>query len=38
VTTRSLRAVSGGTTVPQVFVDGKLIGDSEALAAYLGAN
>lgn len=38
VTTRSLRAVSGGTTVPQVFVDGKLIGDSEALAAYLGAS
>ena len=37
VTTRSLRAVSGGTTTPQVFVDGKLIGDSEALAAYLGA-
>ena len=37
VTTRSLRAVSGGTTTPQVFVDGKLIGDSEALATYLSA-
>ena len=36
VTTRSLRAVSGATTVPQVFIDGKLIGGSEALAAYLG--
>ena len=31
----SLRAVTGATTVPQVFVDGKLIGGSEALAAYL---
>ena len=37
VTTRSLRAVTGATTVPQVFIDGKLLGDSEALAAYLGA-
>ncbi|MBW4577563.1 MAG: glutathione peroxidase [Aphanothece sp. CMT-3BRIN-NPC111] len=37
VTTRSLRAVAGATTVPQVFVDGKLIGGSEALAAYLAA-
>jgi len=35
VTTRSLRAVTGATTVPQVFVDGKLIGGSEALEAYL---
>jgi glutaredoxin-like protein len=34
VTTRSLRAVTGATTVPQVFIDGKLIGSSEALAAY----
>lgn len=38
VTNRSLRAVAGATTVPQVFVNGKLIGDSEALAAYLGAH
>ncbi|MCL1469478.1 glutathione peroxidase [Argonema antarcticum] len=37
VTTRSLRAVTGAITVPQVFIDGKLIGGSEALAAYLGA-
>jgi glutaredoxin-like protein len=33
---RSLRAVSGSHTVPQVFIDGKLIGDSEALMEYLG--
>jgi glutaredoxin-like protein len=36
ITTRSLRAVTGATTVPQVFIDGKLIGGSEALAGYLG--
>lgn len=36
ITTRSLRAVTGATTVPQVFIDGKLIGSSEALAAYMG--
>ncbi|HEY9844595.1 MAG TPA: glutathione peroxidase [Candidatus Caenarcaniphilales bacterium] len=35
VTTRSLRAVTGSTTVPQVFIDGYLIGGSESLAAYL---
>ncbi len=35
ITTRSLRAVTGATTVPQVFVDGKHIGGSEALADYL---
>ena len=34
ITTRSLRAVTGATTVPQVFIDGKLIGSSEALEAY----
>ncbi|MCC5643398.1 glutathione peroxidase [Nostoc sp. CHAB 5824] len=34
ITTRSLRAVTGATTVPQVFIDGKLIGGSEALEAY----
>ncbi len=33
---RSLRAMSGAATVPQVFIDGKLIGGSEALASYLG--
>lgn len=37
VTTRSLRAVTGAATVPQVFIDGKLVGGSEELAAYLGA-
>jgi len=37
VTTRSLRAVTGATTVPQVFIDSKLIGGSEELAAYLSA-
>ncbi|NJR22575.1 MAG: glutathione peroxidase [Richelia sp. CSU_2_1] len=36
-TTRSLRAVTGATTVPQVFIDGKLIGGSEALESYLSA-
>ncbi len=36
ITTRSLRAVTGATTVPQVFIDGKLIGGSDALAAYFG--
>ncbi len=34
-TTVSLRAISGRTTVPQVFIGGKYIGDSEALEAYL---
>ncbi|MBW4508753.1 MAG: glutathione peroxidase [Scytonematopsis contorta HA4267-MV1] len=36
VTTRSLKAVTGATTVPQVFIDGKLIGSSEQLAAHFG--
>jgi glutaredoxin-like protein len=34
-TLRSLRAATGATTVPQVFIDGKLIGGSEALEQYL---
>lgn len=38
VTNRSLRAASGSSTTPQVFIDGKLIGDSEALMAYLASN
>ena len=38
VTTRSLQAVTGATTVPQVFIDGELIGSSEALEEYLNAN
>ena len=29
ITTKSLQAVSGNTTVPQVFIDGKLIGGSD---------
>jgi glutathione-dependent peroxiredoxin len=37
VTTRSLKAVTGAVTVPQVFIDGKLIGSSEQLATYLAA-
>lgn len=36
-TLRSLRAMASATTVPQVFIDGKLIGGSEALATYLEA-
>lgn len=38
VTLRSLRAMTGVTTVPQVFMDGRLIGGSEALAEYLNHN
>ncbi|HEY9599533.1 MAG TPA: glutathione peroxidase [Cyanophyceae cyanobacterium] len=34
ITTHSLLAVTGATTVPQVFIDGKLIGGSEALDEY----
>lgn len=34
-TTVSLRAISGRTTVPQVFIGGKHIGGSEELEAYL---
>ena len=36
VTTHSVLAVTGAMTVPQVFIDGQLIGGSEDLAAYLG--
>lgn len=35
ITARSLVAVSGSKTTPQVFIGGKLIGDSKALEAYL---
>jgi glutathione-dependent peroxiredoxin len=35
VTLRSLRAVTGATTVPQVFINGQLIGGSEALTTHL---
>jgi len=38
ITNRSLRAVTGALTVPQVFINSKLIGDSEALASYLQAS
>jgi glutaredoxin-like protein len=34
---RTLRAVSGGTTVPQVFVNGELIGGADELETWLGA-
>lgn len=34
-TSVSLKAVSGETTVPQLFVDGKHIGDSDAVVAYV---
>lgn len=34
-TTVSLRAITGKTTVPQLFVGGEYIGDSEAVTAYL---
>lgn len=37
-TMHSLKAVTGASTVPQVFINGKLIGGSEALAAYFGSN
>ena len=36
-TEASIRAVSGETTVPQVFVNGERIGGSEALEAWLNA-
>ena len=32
----TIRAISGGFTVPQVFINGERIGGSEALEAYLG--
>jgi glutaredoxin-like protein len=35
VTEQSLRAVTGASTVPQVFIDGKHIGSSEDLEEYL---
>lgn len=37
VTLRGVRAATGRDTVPQVFVDGDYIGDSEALEAWLQA-
>lgn len=35
---RTLRAITGKETVPQVFIEGKHIGGSEALAAWLSEN
>lgn len=35
-TERSLRAVAGATSVPQIFVNGELIGGSENLESWLG--
>lgn len=32
----SLRAITGSDSVPQVFVDGNLIGDGEELSRFLG--
>jgi len=37
VTTRSLRAVCGGATTPQVFLDGKRIGSADELEAYFAS-
>lgn len=37
LTLRGLRAASGRETVPQVFIDGKLIGGSDELAAWFAA-
>lgn len=36
ITTKSLQAVTGNSTVPQVFIDGKLVGGSDDLAQYFG--
>eukprot|EP00123_Amoebidium_parasiticum_P019406 comp25077_c0_seq1/m.46947 comp25077_c0_seq1/g.46947 ORF comp25077_c0_seq1/g.46947 comp25077_c0_seq1/m.46947 type:complete len:275 (-) comp25077_c0_seq1:454-1278(-) len=38
ITTKGLRGFSGTSTVPQVFIGGKHVGGSEALAKYLAAN
>ena len=37
VSPRAVRAASGSDTVPQVFIDGRHIGNSEALAAWIAA-
>lgn len=37
INTSVLRAVSGKTTWPQVFIDGKLIGDADAVEAYFAS-
>jgi glutathione-dependent peroxiredoxin len=38
ITMSSVRAASGAAKVPQVFIDGKLIGGSDALKAFLDKN
>lgn len=38
ITTKTLQAVTGATTVPEVFIDGKLIGGYEDLAKYFGVS
>jgi glutaredoxin-like protein len=35
LTMQGVKAVSGGNTVPQVFINGKLVGGSDQLAAFL---
>jgi glutathione-dependent peroxiredoxin len=35
ITMNSVRAASGAAKVPQVFIEGKLIGGSDALQAFL---
>lgn len=37
-TSRSVKAISGNATVPQVFFDGKIIGGSDDLEKYLAEN
>lgn len=37
ISSRSLRALSGATTTPQVFIGGKLIGTADDLEAYLAS-
>jgi glutaredoxin len=34
---RAVRAITGAQTVPQVFVNGRLIGDSEATLRWLAS-
>jgi glutathione-dependent peroxiredoxin len=38
LTMQGVKAASGAAKVPQVFIDGKLIGGSDQLARFLGAN
>lgn len=38
ITTRSIKAATGATSTPQVFIDGKLIGGSDALEEYFKVN